>query len=106
MSGFTTCDDLQQHYAQVFKDPKYDITFNSIFQIEPDADGPILEELSKVRLLMELVAGSQKAQKKWAVVIPSGLKRAVVGFLLKNVQLKPIEMRFFGTKEEALAWLN
>jgi len=106
MSGSNTFADLEQHYVDVYNDPKYNVTFNALFKVDPDAGGPLLEEMPKTRVLLELVAESQKARKKWAVVISSTFKRSVVEFLLKDVHLKPVELRFFGNEKDALAWLG
>ena len=106
MSGSNSSADMERHYEEVYNDPRYDVMFSTLFHIDPNAGGQILEELPRVRQLMELVAESQKAEKKWAVVMPSAFKRAVVEFLLKDVQVKPIQIRFFGSEEDALVWLN
>ena len=106
MSGNNSCADLEEHHAQVYRDPDYEVTFNSIFQIDEDAGGLIMEDLPKVKQLLELVAQSPPAKKKWAVVIPSAYKRLVVEYVLKDVSLKPVEMRIFDSEMNALAWLN
>ena len=106
MSGDNHCDDLEEHYAQVYRDPEYDVTFDSIFQVDEDAGGPILGDLPKVKQLLELVAQSPRAKKKWAVVIPNGFKRLLVEYVLRDVSLKPVEIRFFDSEMNALAWLN
>lgn len=106
MSGNNTCADMEEHYAQVFRDPRFDPTFDSIFQVDEDAGGPILGELPKVKQMLELVSQSPPARKKWAVVIPNAFKRMLVEYVLKDVPLKPVELRFFGSETEAFAWLN
>ncbi len=106
MSGPSSCADMERYCAQLYNDPKYDVTFNSLFQADPDTDGLIMEEIPKVRVLLELVAETEGACKKWAVVLPSRFKRTIVEFLFKGVRLKPIEMRFFDDEKDALAWLN
>jgi hypothetical protein len=106
MSGNNHCDDLEEHYAQVYRDPEYHVTFNSILQVDEDAGGPILGDFPKVKQLLELVAQSPPAKKKWAVVIPNGFKRLLVEYVLRDVSLKPVEMRFFDSEMNALAWLN
>jgi hypothetical protein len=106
MSGNNRCDDLEEHYAQVYRDPEYNVTFNAILQVDEDAGGPILGDFPKVKQLLELVAQSPPAKKKWAVVIPNAFKRLLVEYVLKDVSMKPVEMRFFDSEMNALAWLN
>jgi hypothetical protein len=105
MTGSNRCANLAAHYSRVLKDPRYDPTFDSLFQIDGEADGPIVTELGEVKMLLEMVAQCQAATK-WAVVIPLGFKRTVVEFLLKGVELKSVTMRFFGNEADASAWLN
>jgi hypothetical protein len=105
MTGSNRCEDLKAHYAKVLKDPHYDPTLDSLFQIDGDADGPIMTELPEVKTVIEMLAQCQETTK-WAVVMPPGFKRTVVEYLLQGVDLRLVTMRFFGTETEAIAWLN
>ena len=105
MTGSNRCADLKAHYARVLKDPQYDPTFDSLFQVDGDADGPIMAELLEVKTVIEMLAQCQ-ATTKWAVVMPAGFKRTVVEYLLQGVNLRGVTMRFFGSKSDAIAWLN
>jgi hypothetical protein len=105
MTGSNQCEDLKAHYARVLRDPRYESTLDSIFQIDGNSDGPIMMELPEVKTVMEMVAQCQAATK-WAVVLPAGFKRTVVEYLLQGVNLQSVTMRFFGTEDEAIAWLN
>ena len=105
MTGTNRCEDLKAHYARVLKDPRYEATLDSIFQIDGDSDGPIMMELPEVKTVMEMVAQCQAATK-WAVVLPAGFKRTILEYLLQGVNLQSVTMRFFGTENEAIAWLN
>jgi SpoIIAA-like len=106
MRGNNSCADLEEYCAQLYRDPQYDVTFDSLFQIDGEAGGPILAELSKVKQVLELVAQTTPAMKKWAVVVPSGFKRLLAEYFFKDACLKPVEMRFFGSEIEARSWLN
>ena len=105
MTGSNRCEDLKAHYARVLRDPKYDPTLDSLFEIDGDADGPIITELPEVKMVIEMLAQCQAATK-WAVVAPAGFKRTVVEYLLRGANLKSVTMRFFGTEDEAIGWLN
>jgi len=105
MTGTNRCEDLKAHYARVLNDPRYDPTFDSLFQVDGNADGPIMTELPEVKTVMEMVAQCQAATK-WAVVMPAGFKRTIVEYLLQGVNLRSVTMRFFGSEHEAIAWLN
>jgi len=106
MSGSTSCADLQKHIADVYRDPRYKPSLKTLFLIDEDAGGPLVSELPYAKHILEIAAHAPNALKKWAVVIPSGFKRTMVEFMLKNVQLKPLEMRFFAEEASACAWLN
>jgi len=106
MTGSNSCADLERHYAEVYRDPKYNPSLRTLMEVDEDAGGPILTEIPKVRLVMELAAHSPGALKRWAVVIPSSFKRTVLEFLLKDLDLKPLELRFFGDATTALNWLD
>ncbi|MGO9245760.1 MAG: STAS/SEC14 domain-containing protein [Verrucomicrobiia bacterium] len=105
VSGCVTSADLVSHFSTVHDDPSYDPSFNILFQIDDDAEGPILAELPGVGLQMEAVARLQHGTK-WAVVMAPGFKRTVIEFLLRGVKLAPVQMRFFDDNRLALAWLG
>jgi len=105
MTGVNRCEDLKAHYARVLRDPRYDPTLDSLFVIDGNADGPIMTELPDVKTVIEMLAQCQAATK-WAVVMPAGFKRVIVEYLLQGVNLRSVTMRFFGTEDEAIAWLN
>ncbi len=106
MHGTVTCDELERHYAEAYHDPRYNPSLRSLVQIDEDAGGPILTEIPRVRTVLELAAQSPGALRKWAVVLRPGFKRMVLEFLLKDVRVKPLEMRFFDDESSALAWLD
>ena len=106
MSGANSIADLEQHLATSYRDPGYKPTLRALTHIDEDAGGPIMSELPQAKHLLELAAQAPGALKKWAVVIPSGFRRMMLEFMLKDVQLKPLEMRFFADEPAALAWLN
>jgi hypothetical protein len=105
MSGTNRCEDLKAHYARVLRDPRYDPTLDCLFQIDGEADGPILTELPEVKIVVEMLAQCQAAVK-WAVVMPSGFKRSIVEYFFRGINLRSVSMRFFSTAEEAAAWLD
>ena len=105
MTGSNRCEDLKAHYAKVLRDARYDPTLDCLFQIDGDADGPIMTELPEVKTVIEMLAQCQAATK-WAVVMPAGFKRVIVEYLLQGINLRSVIMRFVGTENEAIAWLN
>ena len=105
MSGTNRCSDLAAHYSRVLKDPQYDRTLDSLFQVDGETTGPVMTELPEVKTLIEMLAQCQGATK-WAVVMPLGFKRTVVEFLLKGTNLRSVTMQFFATESDAIAWLN
>jgi hypothetical protein len=54
---------------------------------------------------MEAVARLQHATK-WAIVMAPGFQRTVIEFLLRGINLAPVQMRFFDDNRLALAWLD
>jgi hypothetical protein len=106
MTGANSCADLERHYAEVYHDPKYNSSLRTLVQVDEDAGGPIMTELPKVKVVMELAAQSPGALKKWAIVIPSGFKRMVVEFVMKDLKVKPLEVRYFADEPTALTWLD
>lgn len=105
VSGCVSSADLARHFSRVHDDPSYDPSFNVLFQIDDDAEGPIMAELPGVASQMEAVARLQNATR-WAIIMSPGFKRTVVEFLLRGVRLAPVQMRFFDDKSTALAWLD
>lgn len=106
MTGANSCADLERHYAEVYHDPKYNPSLRTLVHVDEDAGGPIMAELPKVKVVMEMAAQSPGALKKWAVVIPSGFKRMVVEFVMKDLKVKPLEVRYFADEPAALTWLD
>lgn len=106
MSGSNSCADLERHYAEVYHDPRYNPALRTLVQVDEDTGGPIMTELPKVKVVMEMAAQSPGALKKWAVVIPSGFKRMVVEFMMKDLKVKPLEVRYFADETAALNWLD
>ena len=106
MSGTNTCADLEHHYAEVYRDPKYNSSLRTLFQIDDDAGGPIMADIPKVKTVMELASQSPGALKKWAIVIPSAFKRMVIEYLLKDLNVRSLEVRYFADEPAALAWLD
>ena len=105
MSECNSAADMARHYSRVLDDPNYDPTFETIFYIDDNADGPILAELPEAGRQLEALAQLQHG-RKWAVVMTPGFKRTVVEFLLTGVNLGSVQMRFFDDDEPALAWLG
>ena len=105
LCGSTTSSDLARHLARVHSDPDYEPSFNILFHVEDDVDGPILAELPSVGLQLEAVARLQNATK-WAVVMRPGLQRTVVEFLLLGLKLAGVKMHFFDNDQDAVAWLD
>ncbi len=105
MGGDNTYDDLASHYARVLKDPRYERSFDCIFHLDAETDGPIMRRLPEVRTLIELLSQCQDTTK-WAVVAPMGFKRTILEFVLKGVSLRFVTMRFFDHQSDALGWLN
>jgi hypothetical protein len=105
VAGCITGADLAKHFSRVHNDPSYDPSFNVLFQIDDDAEGPIMAELPGVGLQMEAVARLQNATK-WAVVMSPGFKRTVTEFLLRSANIASVQMRFFDDNPTALAWLD
>ncbi len=105
MSGSNSAADMARHYSNVLDDPDYDGKFETIFQIDDNAGGPILAELPETGRLMEAVAQMQPG-RKWAVVMSPGFKRTIVEFLLAGVKLGSVQMRFFDDGDHALVWLG
>lgn len=100
-----TSADLARHFSTVHDDPLYDPSFNVLFQVDDDAEGPIMAELPSVGLQMEAVARLQNATR-WAIVMSPGFKRTVTEYLLRGVNLAPVQMRFFDDNSTALTWLD
>ena len=105
MTGSNRCEDLKAHYARVLKDPRYEPTLDSLFQVDGDAGGSILTELPEVKTVIEMLAQCQAATR-WAVVMPAGFKRTIVEYLLRGANLRSVTMRFFANETGAVAWLN
>ncbi|MEI6082927.1 MAG: hypothetical protein WCS70_01350 [Verrucomicrobiota bacterium] len=106
ISGSNSCADLEQHIAEVYRDPRYKPTLKTLTTVAADAGGPLMSELPDAKRLLEMTAQAPNALKKWAVVIPSGFKRMMVEFVLKDVQLHPLQLQFFADEPAARAWLN
>ena len=105
MTGSNRCEDLKAHYARVLRDARYDPTLDCLFEVDGDADRPILTELPEVKTVIEMLAQCQ-ATSKWAVVMPAGFKRMIIEYLFKEINVRSVTMRFFGTENDAIAWLN
>lgn len=106
MSGSCSSAELERHFADAYQDPRYNTSLRSLMEIDGDTGGPILEELPRVKQVLELAAHTPRALRKWAVVVPSGLKRTIIEFMLKDMRLKPLKMRFFDDEVAARAWLD
>jgi hypothetical protein len=105
MSGSNSAADMARHYSKVLDDPNHDPTFDTLFHIADDAGGPVLAEIPEAGRLLEPLAQLQNG-RKWAVVMSPGLKRTVVEFLFKGVNLGSVRMRFFDDEQQALIWLD
>ncbi|HVM62634.1 MAG TPA: hypothetical protein VMV72_17365 [Verrucomicrobiae bacterium] len=105
LSGYTTTADLARHYSKVHSDPAYDPSFNVLFRINDNVNGPIMVDVPSVSGQLEAVARLQNATK-WAIVMSPGIRRAVFEFLVPTLSLASVQMRFFDDEHSALAWLD
>jgi hypothetical protein len=90
----------------MYRDGRYDSSFDHLVLVDPDAGGPIQENIPQVCSMLEIVARADAARKKWAVVVPSLGKRLLLEFLFTAVDFGRVRLRVFATETEAIAWLE
>ncbi len=101
-----TCEQFQRLWGQMYRDPGYEAAFDHLVLIDPDAGGPIQENIPQICSMLEVVARADEVRKKWAVVVSSLGKRLLLEFLFAAVDFGRVRLRVFATEADATAWLQ
>jgi hypothetical protein len=104
MSGVTTLVALATHISHLAKDPKFDPSYNLIFEVAQDATFSLLPVEEEFRQLLKHWTSRRKGVK-WAFWSPFGVTHTHIQFALGLLDQKDVRMRLFEDEPSALKWL-